>query len=214
MLEDVRDKLQLGHEDVLALNFIRDTGTYFYRRHYRAGLRSHIMEVVDPADVKKEKQGIMIGGLMRFPRARPMRMLRIFRTRFPSLKEALDESRRVKIVERYLVPDHLARSDEFLVDYRLHGKHELLLCGLQAYVEGEILDPWRHLDERYLLLLSERMGIMSVGDPQTAGAEWVKRTVREAVSFIGKIREMIAKADHVPDLAGVGNLILTPSGKI
>jgi len=29
------------------------------------------------------------------------------------------------------------------MDYAVREKQEILLCGLQEYVEGEILDPWR-----------------------------------------------------------------------
>ena len=37
---------------------------------------------------------------------------------------------------------------------------------------------------------------------------------KKAVCFIGKLKEMISKTRHVPDLAGIGNLLLTRSGDI
>jgi len=87
-----------------------------------------------------------VEGITWFPRVKPLRMLRIFRTRFGSLADAEAEVRRVKAIETYLVPDHLARSEEFLVDYVTGGQRETLLCGLQEFVEGEILEPWSALD--------------------------------------------------------------------
>ncbi|EFK09225.1 conserved domain protein [delta proteobacterium NaphS2] len=47
-------------------------------------------------------------------------------------------------------PEYMANSNEFLVDYRIHGQYETLLCGLQEYVEDEILDPWAPLDRHAL----------------------------------------------------------------
>ena len=55
MQEDIRDRPHLNHDDIVGLNFIRNPGFYFYRRHYRAGLRSHIMEVLNPEFLQKEK---------------------------------------------------------------------------------------------------------------------------------------------------------------
>jgi hypothetical protein len=114
---------------------------YLYRRHYRQGLRSHILEVLSPEDVKNEKNGVIIDGAKWYPRAEPLKMLRIFRTRFQDLQEAQEEVERVKMIESYLGPENFARSDEFLVDYELNGKREILLCGLQEYIKGAILDP-------------------------------------------------------------------------
>ena len=115
--DDIRDKPCLDHDDILKLNFIRNPGRYHFRRHYRAGLRSHLMEVLNPEDVAKEKSGVVVDGLRMFPRAIPLKMFRIFRRRFKGLSEAKEELRRVRIVESYLGPDHIARSSEFLVHY-------------------------------------------------------------------------------------------------
>ena len=122
MIDDIRDNPYIDHKDVLGLNFIKDPGTYVYRRHYRQGMRSHIMEVLDPKDVEYETKGIVIDGLKLYPRAQPLNMLRIFRTRFNALKNAEEEVRRVKTIETYLAPDNFARSNEFLVDNIRHGK--------------------------------------------------------------------------------------------
>jgi hypothetical protein len=144
MTEDIRDKPFLLHHDVTGLNFVGGAEGYVFRRHFRTGLRSHIMEVLKAEEVRREREGVFVSGVRWFPRAKPLRMLRIFRTKFRGLGDAWEEIQRVKIIGTYLGPAHLALSEEFLVDYALSGTRHLLLCGLQSYVEGEILDPWRH----------------------------------------------------------------------
>ena len=214
MKEDIRDKRQLTHEDILGLNFVRDPGIYVYRRHYRAGLRSHIMEVLNPEDVKQEIKGVTIDGLKWFPLAKPLKMLRIFRRRFDNLKEAEEELKRVKIIESYLAPDHLARSGEFVVDYSRNGQSEILLCGLQEYVEGEILNPWGPLHEKYLLSLLWRMVSEKSGTSNLMAEQWIQEVHKKSKDFIRELKRIIIEQNHVPDLAGVGNLLLTPEGEV
>ncbi len=209
MAEDIRDKHALSPRDVLDLNFIRAPGTYAYRRHYRAGLRSHIMEVLNPEDLERENRGIIADGVTSFPRAKPLKMLRLFRTRFPSLQQAREELARVKAIEAYLAPEHLARSNEFLVDYQRGGTYEILLCGLQEYVEGEILDPWRHLDEDHLAFLWSRLDV--AGLDITPWMETVRTRTR---AFVQKTKKMIREVGYIPDLAGMGNILITPSGNL
>jgi hypothetical protein len=211
LLEDIRDKPHLVHQDVLQLNFIRDPGIYLYRRHYRAGLRSHIMQVLESEAVENETQGKIIDGVKWYPRAKPVKMLRIFRTRFNSLRDAEEELKRVKIIEAYLTPDYFARSEEFLVEYRRNGEYEMLLCGLQEYVEGETLEPWSTLDDNYLSSLSRQV---SSGNLAITADQWLHLVRKKAEDFLSKLKQMILKAHHVPDLAGAGNLILTRSAGI
>ena len=209
--EDPRGKLSLTHEDVVALNFVRAPGIYIYRRHYRAGLRSHIMQVLRREDVEKERWGVVTDGVRHFPKARPLKMLRIFRTRFRSLDAAEQELLRVKTIEAYLAPLHMARSNEFLVDFTGTGKKETLLCGLQEYVEGETLNPWSRLDDAELVSLKQRMP-----DSEGPGSqkEWTATVRTQAEQFVLRLKELISKAGWIPDLAGSGNLILTSSGLI
>jgi hypothetical protein len=214
---DIRDKPRLDHSDILSLNFIRSPGRFTFRRHYRAGLRSHIMAVLRPEDVEREEKGIERDGLRWYPKAKPLKMLRVFRTRFVLLDDAMQELKRVKVVEKYLAPEYMARSNEFLVDYRIHGEYERLLCGLQEYVEGEILDPWGPLDRNSLWALSSRMADHERHQTRLEkdGIEkWVE-TVRNSVGkALTQIRKMIREACLIPDLAGVGNMLLTPAGGI
>ena len=212
--EDIRDKPFLNHKDILDLNFIRDPGIYLYRKHYRMGLRSHIMEVLDPGDVKHETKGIIVDGLRWYPRAEPLGMLRIFRTRFNTLKDAEEELRRVKIIYAFLAPDHVAKSEEFLEDYARHKKHEILLCGLQEYVEGEVLEPWSHLDKGHVVTHMCNMLFKKAGGSGDTADRWKHGVEQKAENFIAGVKQMILEANHVPDLAGVGNLILTHSGHI
>ncbi len=214
MPEDIRDKPYLIHKDILGLNFIRDPGIYLYRRHYRSGLRSHIMQVLNPEDVEKEKNGIIIDGFKWYPRAEPLKMLRIFRTRFNTLEDAEEELKRVRIIQTYLAPNYLAMPGEFLVDYSRHGKCEILLCGLQEYVQGQILDPWGLLNRDHLASLRHDMGFDNTEDSVGTSDQWMRSVLEGVDYFIKKLKQMIAETDHVPDLAGAGNLILTRSGNI
>ncbi|MBW1744663.1 MAG: hypothetical protein JRJ47_14745 [Deltaproteobacteria bacterium] len=214
MLDDIRNAPYLNHEDLVGVNFIRDPGAYVYRRHYRTGLRSHIMEVLDPREVEKESHGVTVDGVRRYPRAEPLKMLRIFKRRFLSLLEAEDELRRVKIIQAYLGSDYVARSEEFLVDYVRPGHKEILLCGLQEYVKGEVLEPWTHLEKNYLESLLTDMEFGQRRESMMSAEQWIEDARQKAKGFVVKLKKMIVEAGYVPDLAGVGNLILSPSGHI
>ncbi len=198
----------------MALNFISATPSCVFRKHHRQGLRSHIMEVLDPVDVAKEQRGTKIDGIRWFPKAAPRLMLRIFRSRLETLDSALLEIGRVKLVERYLAPEFMATSTECIVDYRRPEGTDLLLCGLQEVISGEILDPWSLLDTRDLLPAlhdalchGNEMATLSL-------PEWRGRIRRSAVDFLQRIKRMVAEAGHIPDLAGVGNLLVTARGGI
>ncbi len=214
MAVDIRDKPYLGYDDVIRLNFIRDPGAYVYRRHYRQGLRSHIVEVLGPDDVEKERKGIVIEGTRWYPRAKPLKMLRIFRAKFNTLKETLEEIRTVKIIEKYLAPDHLAVSDEFIVDYFNDRRRDFILCGLQEYVEGEVLDPWGIIDRSYLAELLSSMPVEGQVVSKMNMEPLPQKLQNKAEGFIGKVKKMILEANYVPDLAGVGNLLVIPAGDI
>ena len=214
MTEDIREKASLRHEEVLSLNFIKDPGVYIFRRHYKQGLRSHVMEVLRRGDVEKERKGIVKDGIRWFPRAKPIKMLRIFRTKFKGLNEALEEVRRVKIIEKYLAPDHVAMSNEFLVDYDVGGKPDFILCGLQEAVEGEILDPWSPITKEHLAELFSRMGMDQRSGFGMRTHLLVENVQQSLKAFINSVKKMIQEANYVPDLAGVGNLIITPKGKV
>jgi len=214
MPEDIRDKPYLNHRDVMGLNFIRSPAKYHYRRYYRAGLRSHIMEVLEPDDVKKETEGVTVDGMKCYPRAKPIKILRLFRIRLKSLKEAREEAKRVRIVQAYLGPDHVAFTEEFIVAYKRDEKREILLCGLQEYVEGEVIEPWGHLGEDHLISLLSRMGVKKAGDASESTGRWIASVKRKAEVFVKRIKQMIREAKSIPDLAGAGNLLLTRFGAI
>ena len=214
MQEDIRDRPALRQDDITDLNFIRSPNRYIFNRHYRAGLRSHIMEVLHRRDMEKGETGVIQDSLTWFPRARPLKMLRIFRTRFKNLDEAVEELRRVKLIETYLAPDHLASSEEFLVSYRVNKRWELLLCGLQEFVEGEMLDPWARFEDKDLAFIFSHLAPETHEDMNMETGIWIRTVRKKAENFIGKLKEMISKTQHVPDLAGIGNLLLTRSGDI
>ncbi len=212
MPEDIRQKPYLTHKDIVGLNFIRAPGVWHFRRHYRAGLRSHIMELLRFEDLEKERKGVLINGATHFPRAKPTKILRIFRARFKSRREAEEEPRRVKIIGSFLAPDHMAWSDEFIVDYKISGTRNVLLCGFQDYVEGEILDPWSYLDREHFTSLYWRLGFEKRTGYEESLKKWLERLRQNVRAFISGVRRLIQEAEYVPDLAGVGNLILTRRG--
>ena len=214
MTGDIRDCAFIGHDDVVGLNFIKTDVAYHFRRHFRQGLRSHVMEVLRSADIEVEKFGTCIDGIKRYPRAKPIRIFRLFRTRLATVAEALDEIQRVKMVERYLAPEFLARSSEFVVDYLAQGGSVPLLCGLQEYVEGEIFNPWGLLEgDQLIAALYDRLFV----DGKTSApgkANWGHVVRQKGIRFVEKLKTMIAASGHIPDLAGMGNLVMVRSGAI
>ena len=211
---DIRDKPSVGHEDVVRLNFIRSDGIYHYRRHHRTGLRSHVLEVLLRTDVESETRGKVIDGVRWFPRARPLKMLRLFRRRFAHAGEVWDETRRVKTIERFLRPENMARSSEFAVDYRTAGRYDPMLCGLQEFVTGTPLDPWQRLGPDALRIAADAGNGVSAGGAADTAADFLCNLRSSVDRFIRGIKRMIRDTDQVPDLAGEGNLLLTPSGEV
>jgi len=211
---DIRDRPFIDHQDVIGLNFIKNPCPYVFRRHFRQGLRSHIMEVLRPADLDLEKEGDVRDGVRWYPKARPHRIFRIFRTRLGTLANALQEIARVKIIEHFLAPDYLAKSTEFVVEYLGPEGPDLMLCGFQAYVEGQIIDPWGSLEWSALGPAMYHV-FGPVSDPDgSLQTQWIRRSRRRAATFIARIKRMILEKGHVPDLAGVGNLVMVASGRI
>ena len=200
---DIRDRNVLSGDEVLGLNFIKGSGPYLFRRYYRSGLRSLIFEVLSAGDVEKETEGEIIGGIRLFPRAKPRKMFRILRNRFASKEEVLTEIEKYRVLLNHLGPDLIAASDEFMVDYALRGKREIVLCGLQEYVEGEILDPWR-------LSIKEPLKDMftSLSGTRMEYPEWLKKVRENIGRFVERTRQMIHSSGYIPDLAGIGNLIV------
>ena len=212
--KDIRDIALISHKDVVGLNFIKPDGPYVFRRHFRQGLRSHILEILNPADLRRERTGTSINGIAHFPKARPVKMFRIFRARLSSLGHALEEIGRVKITECYLAPDFLARSNEMIVDYHGPQGKDLLLCGLQEYVPGVILDPWSLLDGvDFLTCLHDQSHPQAV-PPAMTRKRWIDAARRNGALFIDRVKRMILEGGHIPDLAGVGNILIEPSGQI
>ena len=198
----------------MRLNFIGARGRCVFRRYYRQGLRSHIMEVLDPAAVLEEKRGILHKGIRWFPRARPIGMLRIFRTRFNNLGQAVMETRKLKLVEKYLGRSFFAVSSEFIADYFPADRRDFILCGLQEYVQGRELDPWRPINADEIRAMVFDGGRISSEAAAVFAAETITKLTHNAGRFIAAIKKMISASGHVPDLAGVRNILFTPAGDI
>ncbi len=209
METDIRDKEDITHEDVVRLNFTKTPPTYFFRKHFREGLRSRLMQVLYPRDVEAETKGVVHQGIRWFPLAHPLKMLRIFKKRFKISAEVQQEIENFKIVQKYLPLHHYAASQEFLVPYFISGKYDLLLCGLQEFVDGETLDPWREdIVDRLKAYFSGRIATQN---NLPALLETVKAS---ASSFVEHMKIMIQKAGYIPDLAGTGNIRITETGSM
>jgi hypothetical protein len=206
---DILAKRLLSGEEVRQLNFISDSSYLCFRRYYRQGLRSHIFEVLSAEAVHKETKGEVINGVRWFPRAVPRHMLRIMRTRFRTLNHVLEEIKKYALVLKCLGPDLIARSNEFIVEYNGTGKREIVLCGLQEYVEGAILDPWALFGQTPLETLYRSRFPNAESEKY-----WLTNAIASIDSFVTRVRTMIEEDGHIPDLAGNGNLILTKTGKI
>lgn len=214
MAIDIRNKSYIHHDDIIGLNFIKNPGCYVYRKYHKQGLRSQIMEVLDPDDVARQTKGETINGILYFPWAKPIKILRIFRTKFDSVDHTFEEIKKLKIVETYLPPDSYAKSHEFIVDYIRNGRRDFILCGLQDYVEGEALNPWEITDKKDIADLLIRMRVES-NKPSVADiTPSVQKVQKNADHFIQCVKKMILEAGYVPDFAGLENLILTPTGNI
>jgi len=214
MIKDIRDKSHITHEDVVGLNFIRKPGVYVFRKYHKQGLRSHIMEVLDPEDVLKQNKGEIIDGIRIFPWAKPIRILRIFRSKFFSTQEVFEEIKKLKIVEKYLPDDSYAKSDEFIVDYIWHKNRDFVLCGLQEYVEGEVLNPWDPIPEHQLARLFSSMEGYGHNGFQMTSEQRIQKFYKKVEQFTACVKKMILEANYVPDFAGVENLLITPTGNI
>jgi hypothetical protein len=141
-------------------------------------------------------------------------MLRIFRARFRSLAEARAEVGRVKVVEACLGPEFLAVSEEFLVEYAGPAGRDLLLCGLQEYIAGDPVDPWRSPPVFDLAPPAVRRSAQGAGSqtPQGASDHW--RLQSAAEEFVARVKAMIRNVNLIPDLAGARNIIATACGQL
>jgi hypothetical protein len=172
------------------------------------------MEVLNSDDVLKQNKGEVIDGTRFFPWAEPLKMLRIFRTKFDSLEEAFDEIRKLRIVETYLPEDSYAKSLEFIVDYIRNGTRDIILCGLQEYVDGEVLNPWALTDENLVADLFSRMKVKGRHASEITVEQRIKRFQKKVEAFIDGAKKMIVETRYVPDFAGVANLLVTAQGDI
>jgi hypothetical protein len=214
MIKDIRDKAHIRHEDIIELNFIRKPGAYVFRKYHKQGLRSQIMELLDPDDVIKQNKGEIINGILFFPRAIPLKMLRIFRTRFDTLSDVFEEIRRFKLIEKYLPSDSYAKSEEFIVDYIWNGNRDVILCGLQEYVTGEALNPWETTGINQLANFFAGISNSKVNSLGMTVDQLVTRFLKNVENFVNSVKKMILEANYVPDLAGLENLLVTPGGAI
>jgi hypothetical protein len=209
MNSDILNDRILTGEEVMALNFINASSPYHLRRYFRQGLRSHIFEVLDADDVLKETQGEILGGIRWFPRAVPRQMLRILRTRFSHLDQILEEVDKYTMILKFLGPELIAVSQEFIVEYRGPAGPVMLLCGLQEYVRGEVLDPWNLQGDTPLETFFQTSFPGGI-----SGEKWLNKALESIALFVGQIKKMVMDEGCIPDLAGNGNLLITAQGDL
>ena len=212
---DIRDKAFIDHGDIAALNFIQKSGgPYHFRRYYKNGLRSHVMAVLKKTDVHSENQGVLVGNIRTYPKAQPVGMLRIFRKKFSRADQAFAETAGVRVLEKYLGPAHMAKSEEFIVSYLSDEEKtpQIVLCGLQAYIFGEDLDPWRLSPDRgpEKLVADGYANDFFTNKASAAAA----KIGQNAAGLTDRILSMVRQSGMLPDLAGVGNLLVTPEGEL
>ena len=206
---DIRQRPHLSGDEVKALNFISGSDKFIFRKHYRSGLRSHIFEILHAKDVTLESEGCIMDGIRSFPRARPVKMLRILRNRFSNKAEVFREIEKYRILLKWLGPELIAGSEEFMVHYTGTGTPEILLCGLQEYISGTVIDPWR------MATIGGIEEIISVFDLTPEAEVKVLKTARQHfIRLVKSVRQMIHKTGFIPDLAGNGNLMVTASGNV
>ena len=172
------------------------------------------MEVLDPKDVLKQKEGEIIDGIRIFPWAEPIKILRIFRTKFSCIEDVFAETKTLKIIEKYLPQDSYAKSDEFIADYILNNSKQFILCGLQEYVEGEVLNPWDPISEAQLADFLAQMNVKRSNERNSAPDQRIRIFYKKVEHFIACVKKMILEAQYVPDFAGVENLLITTDGNI
>lgn len=205
--QDIRERLSLSSDEMMALNFINSSGPYAFRKFYRSGLRSHIFEVLLREDLNKEISGEIIDGVRCFPRAEPKKIFRIFRDRFKTTDKVFYEIHKYELLLKYLGHDLIAQSEEFMVDYKINGQKHILLCGLQEYVHGEILDPWKIFGSSYLDSF-----YTNTAHQKREAPSYVDKAVENIGLFVKRIKDLYTKTGYIPDLAGIGNLMLTSDG--
>ena len=161
-----------------------------------------------------ETDGVMRDGVRWFPAARPIKMLRIFRQKFEALESAQAEMRTFKILARHLPVATYAASSEFLADYWVGSRYSAVLCGLQEYVTGQILDLWQLPTDGGLQRLHSSMQAATGGDAPLAARQWLEQVQSSGAALVKGLKAMILQAGHVPDLAGYGNLLVTARGQV
>lgn len=189
------------------INFLRVPEHYHLRRHFRAGLRSQLLELIPNKDLEKETHGILANGIRTFPRARPIKMVRVLKNRFNSCAAALEEIKKYRVLLASLGSYFVAQSEEFIVEYREKNQNHILLCGLQEYIEGTTLNPWHLSDERSL-------EHFYISNPETTPKKFTRQAVSDIKGFVGAITAMVEQTGLIPDLAGDGNLMLSPEGRL
>lgn len=206
-MKDIRDIQHATSDEVNDLNFLNLTDQYVLRRHTYQGLRSHVFQILKTDDVRKENEGVIRKGVKNYPKAAPVKILRIMRTKFNNLAAVTVEIKKYKLIERYFDAESYAKSQEIIVDYNHNGKNKVMLIGIQDYVEGFRLNPWSAYIGFQIVDFLKISGIKNID-------ETMAQILKNMANFVHLLKRFILKTRHIPDLAGIGNIMLKRSGNI
>ena len=84
----------------------------------------------------------------------------------------------------------------------------------EEYVEGSVLNPWNLEKSNYLQNLAAEMRDEGLNPLGLTSEQFIKKVRNQAAGMIMGLKKMIQEAHYLPDLAGIGNLILTPAGTL
>lgn len=206
-MRDIRDIKHATSEEVNGLNFLNLTDQYVLRRHIYQGLRSHVFQILKTDDVRKENEGVVKEGEKKYPQATPIKILRIMRKKFQRLDDVKAEISKYKLIEKYFDHDSYAQSQEIVVDYIHNGENKVMLIGIQEYVAGFRLNPWSANIGFHITDFLKISGINNID-------ETVSQIKKNIANFVQLLKSFILKTRYIPDLAGIGNIILKSDGNI
>jgi hypothetical protein len=95
-----------------------------------------------------------------------------------------------------------------------NGNRDFILCGLQEYVAGEILNPWETTGINQLENFFAGININRHNTLKMTTDQLVTRFRKKVENFIKSVKKMILEANYVADFAGLENLLVTPGGDI
>lgn len=193
------------------------------------GTRSCIVMLFDRDEYTRQREGVVIDNKKQYPKAHPKQVLRILRNgaeKTDHLQPMLDDYH--FLVENFVGDgeDQLAQSNELIVE--LNDKDISLLCqrteilsppdhkhflvGLQQYIHGDTLDPWRQIAISKLKECA-KVSPVNLGVHLRLDADGISKLESSFRLMRTRIHTCLREHKKIPDL-GIGNTIMEPSGSL